>query len=393
MKRIAVLGSTGSIGRQTLQVVASRPEEFSIVALTARKNDSLMLEQIKQHKPSMAALSDIERAQRLRSSLGEEKDTTVLEGEEGIIKCITESGCDMVVNGMMGISGLLPTLKALQAGKDIALANKETLVTGGPLVMEQAAKKGLKIIPVDSEHSAVFQCIGSTPISEISKLLLTASGGPFWGKPPCKLKKVTPSEALKHPTWNMGKKISIDSATLMNKGLEVIEARWLFGIEAHRIEVLIHPQSIVHSMVEMTDGAVLAQLGIPDMRLPIQYALTYPERKPSGLPPYNPTTAGNLEFYKPDFESFPALRLAYYALETEGTMTVVLNGANEVAVDLFLKELIPFHAITTVVEQVMEKHNNHKNPCLDDIIYWDRWSRRLATDTVKKDGEKYWHLQ
>ena len=393
MKKIAVLGSTGSIGRQTLQVVASRPEEFKIVSLAARENDSLMLEQIRQHKPSLVALLDEGKAQRLRQNLGEDVGTAVLGGEDGIIKCATESGCDMVVNGIVGMAGLIPTLKALEAGKDVALANKETLVTGGQLVMDLAAKKALDVIPVDSEHSAIFQCIGSTPVSQVSRLLLTASGGPFRGKNRTQLKNVTPSEALKHPNWRMGKKISIDSATLMNKGLEVIEARWLFGLGADRIEVVIHPQSIVHSMVEMVDGAVLAQLGNPDMRLPIQYALTYPERKPSGLPRYNPVLAGNLEFLRPDVESFPALRLAYQALEAGGTMTVVLNGANEVAVDLFLRGVISFNSMPAVVERVMEKHNNHKNPCLDDIIYWDVWSRQQAAAMVEREGDKYWHRQ
>jgi 1-deoxy-D-xylulose-5-phosphate reductoisomerase len=393
MKRIAVLGSTGSIGRQTLQVVETRPEEFKIVALAAKENDSLMLEQVRRFKPTVAALLSDTRAQRLKSSLGDDTGTTVLSGEDGIIKCITESGCDLVVNGMVGMAGLIPTLGALEAGKDVALANKETLVAGGQLVMDRAARKGLKIIPVDSEHSAIFQCIGNTPISQVNRLLLTASGGPFRGKIPSQLKNVTPTEALAHPNWRMGKKISIDSATLMNKGLEVIEARWLFGLDAERIEVVIHPQSIVHSMVEMVDGAVLAQLGNPDMRIPIQYALTYPERKPSGLPRYNPILAGSLEFFKPDTDSFPALNLAYHALEAGGTMAAVLNGANEVAVDLFLRGVIPFNSIPAVVERVMEKHNNHKNPCLEDIIYWDIWSRQQAADMVERDGDKYWHQQ
>ena len=393
MKRIAVLGSTGSIGRQTLQVIENRREEFKIVALTARENDALMLEQIRQHKPALAALLDKGSAKRLRDSLETDTGTAVLDGEDGIIKCVTESDYDMVVNGMVGMAGLIPTLKALETGKNIALANKETLVAGGQLVMDLAAKKGLSIIPIDSEHSAIFQCIGSTPVSQVKRLLLTASGGPFRGKTRTQLKSVTPSEALKHPNWRMGKKISIDSATLMNKGLEVIEARWLFSLDADRIEVVIHPQSIVHSMVEMVDGAVLAQLGNPDMRIPIQYALTYPERKPSGLPRYNPVLAGSLEFLSPDTENFPALKLAYQALEAGGTMAVVLNGANEVAVDLFLRGAISFNSIPAVVEWVMEKHNNHKNPCLEDIIYWDIWSRQQAAAMVERDGEKYWHLQ
>ncbi len=389
MKKIAVLGSTGSIGRQTLQVVSAMPREYKIVALTAKENDRLMLKQIRRAKPSIVALLNYENAQRLRNALGDNRDTVVLDGEEGILKCITESGCDIVVNGMVGIAGLLPTLRAIEAGKDIALANKETLVAGGKLVMDRAMEKGVKIIPVDSEHSAIFQCIGDTPTSQISKLLLTASGGPFLGKTSKELKNVTPREAIKHPNWNMGKKISIDSATLMNKGLEVIEARWLFGLGADRIEVLVHPQSIVHSMVEMADGAVLAQLGVPDMRIPIQYALTYPDRRPTGLPQYDPVAAGSLEFFKPDMETFPALGLAYYALATGGSMPVVLNGANEIAVDRFLKGDIPFNYIPIIVEKVMEKHTVQKKLILKDILHWDIWSREQANAMIKKEGGKY----
>jgi 1-deoxy-D-xylulose-5-phosphate reductoisomerase len=390
VKKIAILGSTGSIGQQALQVIKEMPGELCVVALAAKENDRLMLRQVNEYKPKIVALLEDSSAKRLADSLGENSRTKVLSGEEGIIKCITESGCDMVLNGMVGMAGLIPTLKALWAGKDIALANKETLVAGGQLVMDAAAQKNLRIIPVDSEHSAIFQCIGNTPASQVRRLILTASGGPFRGKTAKQLEGVTPSQALKHPNWSMGKKITIDSATLMNKGLEVIEAKWLFGMDSDRIEVVIHPQSIIHSMVEMVDGAVLAQLGNPDMRLPIQYALTYPERKPSSLPKYDPVRTGKLEFYEPDMENFPSLRLAYYALREGGTMTAVLNGANEAAVELFLKGEINFNAIPALVENVMNKHNNHKNPCLEDIMYWDGWSRQLAATLVMRDGEKYW---
>ena len=393
MKSIAILGSTGSIGRQALQVVREMGEEFSVAALAARRNDSLMLQQIREFNPRVAVLLDEERARRLKANLGESSRTVVLSGEDGLKRCITESGCDIVLNGMVGIAGLVPTLTALEAGKSVALANKESLVAGGQLVMDLASRMGIKIIPVDSEHSAIFQCIGSTPPSQVKRLLLTASGGPFRDKSREDLKRVTPAQALQHPNWKMGKKITIDSATLMNKGLEVIEARWLFGMDADSIEVVIHPQSIVHSMVEMVDGAVLAQLGNPDMRLPIQYALTYPERKPSGLPRYDPVETGKLEFFRPDLETFPSLQLAYEALREEGTMTAVLNGANEAVVELFLKGAVPFNSIPLLVEKVMEKHNNHKNPCLDDIIYWDKWSRLQVAQLVKKDGEKFWRLQ
>ena len=393
MKSIAVLSSTGSIGRQTLQVVREMPEKFRVTALAARENDCLMLQQIREFNPKVAVLLDDGRARRLRDNLGKNSRTVVLYGEDGIERCITESGCDVVLNGMVGIAGLVPTLTALEAGKSVALANKETLVAGGQLVMDLASRKGQKIIPVDSEHSAIFQCIGSTPPSQVKRLLLTASGGPFRGKRKEDLREVTPSQALEHPNWKMGNKITIDSATLMNKGLEVIEARWLFGMDADSIEVVIHPQSIIHSMVEMVDGAILAQMGNPDMRLPIQYALTYPERMPSGVPGYDPVETGRLEFFKPDLETFPSLRLAYAALREGGTMTTVLNGANEAVVELFLKGAVPFNSIPAVVEKVMEKHNNHKNPCLDDIIYWDGWSRSQVATLVQKDGEKFWRLR
>jgi 1-deoxy-D-xylulose-5-phosphate reductoisomerase len=393
LKSIAILGSTGSIGRQALQVLREMEGVFRVAALAARENDGLMLEQIREFNPRVAALLDEGRARRLKANLGESSRTVVLCGEDGIGSCITESGCDIVLNGMVGIAGLVPTLTALEAGKSVALANKESLVAGGQLVMDLASRKGIKIIPVDSEHSAIFQCIGSTPPSQVKRLLLTASGGPFRGKSREDLKEVTPSQALKHPNWKMGKKITIDSATLMNKGLEVIEARWLFGMDADSIEVVIHPQSIIHSMVEMVDGAVLAQLGNPDMRLPIQYALTYPNRIPSGLPRYDPVETGKLEFFRPDLETFPSLRLAYEALREGGTMTAVLNGANEAVVELFLKGAVPFNSIPAVVEKVLEKHNNHKNPCLDDIIYWDGWSRSKVVQLVEKDGEKFWHLR
>ncbi len=386
MKKIAVLGSTGSIGVQTLEVVRRNKTEFDIVAIAANQSHQVMLEQILEFKPELAALQDRNSAENLRNSLGSNVDTVVLDGLDGIIKCITESGCDMVLNGMVGISGLIPTLRAIEAGKDIALANKETLVAGGQLVTDFAKKTGVNILPVDSEHSAVFQCIGRTPTPQISRLILTASGGPFRGKTSAQLKKVTPSDALKHPNWNMGKKISVDSATLMNKGLEVIEARWLFGLTPDRIDVVIHPQSIIHSMVEFIDGAVLAQLGQPDMIIPIQYALTYPERMPSGVSRYNPAETGKLEFSKPDLRTFPALGLAYDALESGGTMPAVLNGANEAAVELFLNGTLPFNSIPVVVERVMEGHKVFNNPDIDDIIYWDRWSREEAARIVKKDG-------
>jgi 1-deoxy-D-xylulose-5-phosphate reductoisomerase len=391
MKRIAVLGSTGSIGRQTLDVVRKNKDKFSVVALTARDNYDLLLEQIIEFKPKMVALLNRDKAKRLKIELQHE-DIEVLEGEEGIISCSRDSESDLMVNGLVGISGLIPTLEAIKSGKDIALANKETLVAGGHLVTELAGKWKVKILPVDSEHSAIFQCIGVTPAEQVKKIILTASGGPFRGKKINQLKNVTIKDALKHPNWRMGNKVTIDSATLMNKGLEVIEAKWLFGIEPDKIEVVVHPQSIIHSMVEFVDGALIAQLGSPDMRIPIQYALTYPERMEGGFSTYNPVAAGNLEFYEPDTESFPCLRLAYEALKEGGTMPVVLNGANEIAVESFLAGAIPFVAIPKVVEKVMSKHHSREVPGIDEILHWDKWSRREASSFIEKEGGDRWLL-
>lgn len=391
MKRIAVLGSTGSIGRQTLDVVRKNKDKFSVVALTARDNYDLLLEQIIEFKPKMVALLNRDKAKRLKIELQHE-DIEVLEGEEGIISCSRDSESDLMVNGLVGISGLIPTLEAIKSGKDIALANKETLVAGGHLVTELAGKWKVKILPVDSEHSAIFQCIGVTPAEQVKKIILTASGGPFRGKKINQLKNVTIKDALKHPNWRMGNKVTIDSATLMNKGLEVIEAKWLFGIEPDKIEVVVHPQSIIHSMVEFVDGALIAQLGSPDMRIPIQYALTYPERMEGGFSTYNPVAAGNLEFYEPDTESFPCLRLAYEALKEGGTMPVVLNGANEIAVESFLAGAIPFVAIPKVVEKVMSKHHSREAPGIDEILHWDKWSRREASSFIEKEGGDRWLL-
>ncbi len=385
MKRLAVLGSTGSIGRQTLEVVRKNPQRFKIVSLTAKENYRLLKEQVEEFKPPLAALLDKNKAEILKDQLKWNK-VDVLAGEEGIEASAVYPECDMVVNGLVGISGLVPTIKAVEAGKDIALANKEALVAGGHLVMEKAARHNAKILPVDSEHSAVFQCIGQTHRSRVKRIILTASGGPFRGMETEALRKVRAEDALKHPNWSMGKKITIDSATLMNKGLEVIEAKWLFDLEPDEIQVVIHPQSIVHSMVEFIDGSVLAQLGWPDMKIPIQYALTYPERMPADVEVFNPAEAGCLEFYPPDTATFPCIKLAYDALREGGSMPVVLNGANEVAVDMFLKNKLAFTDIPEVVEKVMDMHTTARNPNLDEIMYWDGWSREKAVSIIKGDG-------
>lgn len=383
MKRLAVLGSTGSIGRQTLDVVRKNSQLFKIVSLTAKENAELLEKQIDEFKPKVVALLNENKAKELRKKL-EDSDLEVLEGQDGIIACATHYECDIVVNGLVGISGLVPTLEAIDKGKDIALANKETLVTAGSIVMKKARDKKVNILPVDSEHSAIFQCIGQSPRSSIKNIILTASGGPFRGMTKKELEEVGVEDALKHPNWKMGNKITVDSATLMNKGLEVIEARWLFDVKPDEIQVVIHPQSIVHSMVEFIDGSVLAQMGHPDMRLPIQYALTYPDRFDSSFSAFNPVEASRLDFYAPDIKTFRSLELAYNALRDGDTMTVVLNGANEVAVDMFLKRQLPFIDIPCVVERVMNRHKSINNPSLDDIIYWDRWSRKEAISIIKR---------
>lgn len=389
MKKLAILGSTGSIGRQTLEVVRRNTGKFSVVALTAGHNIDLLRKQVSEFRPKMVALYSREKARQLKQEL-KGTETEVLEGEEGIVACAAYSESDLVVNGLVGISGLVPTFKAVEEGKDIALANKETLISGGEIIMSLAAKRKVNILPVDSEHSAIFQCIGNTPESQVKKILLTASGGPFRGRTREGLKHVTVQDALKHPNWKMGSKITVDSATLMNKGMEIIEARWLFNLEPEKIQVVIHPQSIIHSMVEFVDGSVLAQLGYPDMRIPIQYALTFPERIASGFSEFNPVKVGPLEFYPPDTDTFPSLKLAYAAMLEGGTMPAVMNGANEVAVESFLTGRLPFLGIPEVVEEVMNRHTTMYNPSLEDIIFWDKWSRREAVCIIKRGGGKYW---
>jgi len=388
MKRLAVLGSTGSIGKQTLDVVRKNPQRFRVVSLAAKENSGLLKKQIEEFKPEVVALFDKNKAKTLKNEL-EGSGVKVFEGPEGTVACAVHKDCDMVVNGLVGISGLVPTLKAIEEGKDIALANKETLVTGGHLVMKKASEKNVKILPVDSEHSAIFQCMGQTPGNQVKKIILTASGGPFWGKSAEELERVKVEDALKHPNWKMGNKITIDSATLMNKGLEVMEAKWLFDVHPDDIQVVIHPQSIVHSMVEFVDGSILAQMGLPDMRVPIQFALTYPVRVTANFSPINPVDIGRLEFYPPDIKTFRCLGLSYSALMEGGTMPVVLNGANEVAVEMFLKQRLSFSDIPSVVETVMGKHHSVNYPSLDDIIYWDEWSRKEAVSIIEKDGVRF----
>lgn len=379
-KCISILGSTGSIGVQSLDV--ARNLKLKVIGLTSNTNIDLLEEQIREFRPIAAAVNNEAAAERLASRI-KDIDTKVYSGLEGMKKIAVLEEADTVVTSVVGIAGLVPTMEAIKSGKDIALANKETLVTAGSIVMEEAKRNNVRILPVDSEHSAIFQCLMGNTIKSVSKIILTASGGPFRGKNINELKNVTLSEALKHPNWSMGSKITIDSATLMNKGLEVIEAKWLFGLDLDRIEVLVHPQSIIHSMVEYDDGSVIAQLGSPDMRIPIQFALTYPERFGNSFPRLNLLEIGSLTFERPDFNAFPCLRLAFDALKCAGSMPAVLNAANEMAVSMFLNEKIAFVDIPEIIESVMKRHVVNIRPTLDDIIEVDRWARQ----EIKEGGK------
>lgn len=378
MKYLSIIGSTGSIGRQALDVARNNPEHIKVVALAAGRNIELLAEQIIEFKPLVVSVSDLRHAEKLSGMLGGPKKPEILFGEEGLIAV---AGCEkatVLLTAVTGTVGLMPTVKAIEAGKDIALANKETLVAAGEIVMEKVKQHGVNLYPVDSEHSAIWQCLNGENRADLKRIILTASGGPFRGLTTAEMKNITPEQALKHPNWNMGSKITIDSATLMNKGLEVIEAHWLFNLDFEHIDVLVHPQSIIHSMVEYADGTVIAQLGIPDMRIPIQYALSYPQRWPNELPRLDLLSIGQLTFEAPDMDNFPCLRLAYHAGKLGGTMPAVMNAANEVAVWRFLKGEIGFLAIPRTVQAVMEKHQNIARPKLDDILNADRWARETA---------------
>lgn len=377
MKKISVLGSTGSIGVSTLDIAAAHPDQFQIVALTAGANLHLLAEQVRRFRPSVVAVLRKEDEVPLRDMLGAAAPE-VLSGLEGLMACAVHDEAQMVVSAIVGAAGLVPTMAAIESGKDIALANKETLVTAGALVMEAVQRRGVKLYPVDSEHSAIFQSLEGHRKADVRRLILTASGGPFRDKALAELKQVSPADALAHPNWSMGKKISIDSATMMNKGLEVIEARWLFDLPADRIDVHIHPQSIVHSMVEYVDGSVIAQLGIPDMKTPIAYALSYPERLPLNLPALDLCALGSLSFSKPDNQRFACLELAYEALRAEGTAPAVLNAANEVAVEAFLNRELGFLAIPDILRRVLDAHRHGSLTHIDEALRADRWGRQAA---------------
>ena len=379
MKKITVLGSTGSIGTQSLEVIKAHPDRFRVEALTCGKNKKKLEEQIEKFRPAFAVTEREEDAHDLMRKFPR---TEFSWGEKGLIEA-AEGGCDMVLNALMGMRGLAPTYAAIQAGKDIALANKETLVAGGELVMDAAAKAGVKLLPVDSEHSAIFQCLEGNQNRPVKKILLTASGGPFRGYTKEQLENVTLAQALKHPKWNMGAKITIDSATMMNKGLEVIEARWLFDVEAEKIQVLVHPQSIVHSAVEFMDNSVIAQLGVPDMRIPISLALGYPDRLKNGERELDFFGEGsNLTFEKPNLEVFGCISLAYEAIARGGSCPAVMNAANEVLVAAFLEEKIRFVDIEKTLACILDAHKTAYNLDLEGILEIDKETRKLTREIL-----------
>lgn len=383
-KHISLLGSTGSIGTQTLDIVRANPGMFRVVALAARSNVAALADQVIEFCPEIVSVGDDRRAEELSKLLREkgcERKPEIVCGEEGLKAAATAPAASLVVNAVVGAAGLLPTLAAVENGKDVALANKETLVAGGEIVTRLAAEKGVRLIPVDSEHSALAQCLVGEDPSSVRRLILTASGGPFRSR--MDLTGVRPEEALRHPNWSMGPKITVDSATLMNKALEVIEARWLFGIPGDRISVVVHPESIVHSMVEFVDGSIKAQLGAPDMRVPIQYALTYPSRISAQWTEFDILKAGRLNFEAPDLERFPGLGLAWRALEEGGTMPAVLNAANEVAVYAFLEGSIRFVEIPRLVAAAMDAHDTVRTPELSDILEADSWARGFVLEKMR----------
>ena len=378
MKNLSILGSTGSIGRNALEIVEMFPERYTARVLAAKNNTRLLARQVEKFGPELAVVFDETRAIELKRMLSSRQKVEIMYGQNGYRTAANYDSVDMVVTAVVGSAGLIPTIAAIEAGKNIALANKETLVMAGEIVVKRAKQNQVKIIPIDSEHSAIFQCISGNRRQDLDKILLTASGGPFLNRPKNEFMKIKPQDALNHPTWRMGKKVSVDSATLMNKGLEVIEAKCLFGVSQEMIEVLIHPQSVIHSMVSFKDGAVMAQLGIPDMKGAIAYALSYPERLALEQPLPDFAGIGALTFQQPDLTKFPCLDLAYTACQTGGTLPAVLNAANEISVQAFLKQRIPFVKIPEIIEKTMDKHTAVTNPAFDDILETDRWAREQA---------------
>lgn len=388
MKHLAILGSTGSIGQNALSVVETHPDEFVVAGLAVNTSIDRTEKQVRQFSPRLVAVRDEEAANQLRKRLEDVKTVEILSGSEGVSAVATMTEVDLVLEAMGGGAGLLPTLEAIQSGKDLAFVNKEVLVMGGSLIMEAAEEYGARLLPVDSEISAIFQCLSDVKGSdctraEIHRLILTGSGGPFRETPSDQLNSVTPQQALQHPNWKMGEKITIDSATMMNKGFEVIESKWFFDVDLSQIEVVIHPESIIHSMVEFVDGSLLAQLGVSDMRLPIQYALTYPCRLPTRVPRLDLSQIGALHMEPVDSEKFPCLELAYSAAKVGGTLPTVLSSADEVTVQAFLNRQIGFMDIPNYLEEVMTRHNVTFQPVLDDILAADQWARSAAQQLIQ----------
>ncbi len=386
MKKISILGSTGSIGTQTLDIVNQYPEQFKVIGLTTHSNIGLLFTQIKQFRPEIVSVVNEEKVEDLKDMISTlNYSPIIVVGDEGVIEVACYGDSETIVTGIVGCAGLLPTIKAIKAGKDIALANKETLIAGGPVVLPLIEEYGVKLLPADSEHSAIFQCLQGIGHKDLKRIILTASGGSFRDLPPEKLKFVTVEDALKHPNWSMGKKITIDSATLMNKGLEVIEAHFLFNVDYSNIDIVIHPQSIVHSLIELQDTSVLAQLGWPDMRLPLLYALSWPERIYTDWKQLDLAKISNLTFQKPDYDKYLCIKLAYAAGNAGGAMPAVLNAANEQAVESFLNKEITFLSIPHIIEKTCELFisNNSSQPTLDDILNADKWARKIALMLIK----------
>jgi len=384
-KKIAILGSTGSIGRNALKVIDALNGKFEVIALTAHNNIALLAEQVKKYKPKIAVVTNTEKSDLFRKLLGK-TGTAFLSGEKGLCAAASDNDIDVVIAAVVGAAGLEAILAAAKVGKTLAIANKEPLVIAGALLTKTAKEYGAKILPVDSEHSAVFQSLQAGNIEEVSRIILTASGGPFRGATKEQIQNATIEQALAHPTWNMGRKITVDSATMMNKALEVIEAKWLFDVPVEKIDVLVHPESIIHSMVEFVDGSVIAQMSAPDMCLPIQYALTFPHRVNGAAKHLRLEEIGRLTFEKPDLEVFKALKLGYQAAKADGTSTAVFNAANEAAVKEFLEGNIKFVNIVELIEECLDKHNNKTDASLEDLLLADTWARNEVTKCLNKKG-------
>uniref|UniRef100_A0A832DNZ5 1-deoxy-D-xylulose 5-phosphate reductoisomerase n=1 Tax=Ignavibacterium album TaxID=591197 RepID=A0A832DNZ5_9BACT len=378
MKKVLILGSTGSIGVNALNVIRKFPDRFSVAGLTVNSNISVLSEQIKEFNPQFVVIKDKNKAKELSEIVNQ--NVEIISSENALVEAAQKYDYDILIGAIVGFAGLTPTIEAIKRGKRIALANKETLVVAGEIVTRLVAENGAEIIPVDSEHSAIYQCLVGENLNEVEKLILTASGGPFLNKEKSFFDNATVNEALNHPNWKMGSKITIDSATMMNKGLEVIEAHWLFGLPVEKIDVVIHPQSIIHSMVQFVDGSIKAQMGLPDMKLPIQYALTFPERLSNNFERTNLPLINNLTFFEPDFDKFECLKLAYLALQTGGTAPCILNAANEIAVDKFLKGFIRFSEIPKLINKALDKIENHSNPDIETIIECDKLTREFINN-------------